>query len=108
MRHLTDAQRSLIQIMRENHFGRIESIRVHSGALLLDSDVRVVRVSRLGAEPGARNLACADESDLNQAVLDLFAELERLENGSIVRIEFRHGLPCLIETVAPIAGLPER
>jgi hypothetical protein len=31
-------------------------------------------------------------------VSDLFAELMRLENGTVIRLEFRHGLPFLLET----------
>jgi hypothetical protein len=30
-------------------------------------------------------------------VRDLFDELERLQDGVVIRLEFRHGLPCLIE-----------
>ena len=47
--------------------------------------------------------------------LHLFDELGRLDNGSVVRLEFKRGLPCLLETAAaaiddrPIAPkAPER
>ncbi len=36
--------------------------------------------------------------DLKQVQRDLFGEMERLKNGMVLRLEFRHGLPCLIET----------
>jgi hypothetical protein len=35
----------------------------------------------------------------------LFDELSRLGDGEIVRLEFRHGLPFLLEIVA--AAIPE-
>ncbi len=39
----------------------------------------------------------AGEFELKRAVHDLFTELTRLGDGTIVRLEFRHGLPFLLE-----------
>ena len=49
-RDLTAAERFLLQIMRENQFGRVENLRVQAGQPLLDRGVKVVRVARLGGE----------------------------------------------------------
>lgn len=95
---LGSTERWLIAVMQQNQFGRIENLRVRGGTPVIDSDVRVVRVSRLGAgsTDESRKL---DQGGLSPAIRDLLRELVSLGDGFVIRIEFRHGLPCLIETV---------
>ena len=97
---LTDAQRLLLRIMIEHQFGRLENVPVQGGQPVLDRGVKVVRVARLGGESGGTTVPSTDEFELKQAVCDLFDELARLRYGEIVRLEFRHGLPFLLETIA--------
>jgi len=105
--HLTTAglsaqQRRLIDLMREHRFGRIENMRVRDQEPILDRDVRIVRVARLGGEDGGAKVPQAEEFELNRATLDLFDELARLGTGMVTRLEFKRGLPCLLETVRMI------
>jgi hypothetical protein len=99
-RDLTDSQRWLVQIMSEFQFGRIENLPVHAGQPVLDPGVRVVRVARLGGDGDGTSASTTDEFELKQPVRDLFEELERLGDGVVLRVEFRHGLPCLLEMTA--------
>lgn len=94
---LTAAQRWLLQIMLENQFGRIENVPVRAGQPLQGGSVRIVRVSRLGGNRGGTAPPTTDDFELKRAVHDLFEELIRLGDGTIVRLEFRHGLPFLLE-----------
>ncbi len=98
-RELTNAQRSFLQIMREHQFGRIENLTVQDGQPVLDRRIRIVRVARLGGPRSETELAISDDFELNQSVCDLFAELSRLQNATTIRLEFRHGLPWLLETI---------
>jgi len=97
---LTDAQRLLLRIMMEHRFGRLENLPIQDGQPVLDRGVKVVRVARLGGKSGGPNPASTGEFDLKQEVCDLFDELARLRYGEIIRLEFRHGLPVLLETTA--------
>jgi hypothetical protein len=90
--------------MREYQFGRIEDISVRAGEPVLHDGVKVVRVARLGGEDGGTRVPSGSEFDLKQAVRDLFAELSRLQDGKIVRLEFKRGLPCLLETICDAAA----
>jgi hypothetical protein len=99
IRDLTEAQCRLVEIMAKCQFGRVENLTVHSGQPVLAEGVRVVRVARLGAKNGGLP-GSAEDYELKQAVRDLFDELERLKDCLILRLEFRHGLPCLLETSA--------
>ena len=68
------------------------------GEPILNSDVNVVRAARLGGESDPLKLTNAEDFELKRQVRDLFDELARLENGTVIRLELRHGLPFLIET----------
>jgi len=106
-RDLTAAQLSLLQILSMHQFGRIENLPVYAGQPVLDPGVKVVRVARLGGESGGATVPSTGEFELKTAVCLLLDELERLQNGTVVRLEFRHGLPFSVETVAAaVAGDP--
>ena len=99
-RDLTSAQRWLLEVMTDHQFGRIENLAVRGGEPLFDQNVRIVRSARLGGGDGGTVVSRSDEYELKQAVCHLFDELMRLQEGWVVRLEFRHGLPFLLETVA--------
>jgi hypothetical protein len=103
---LSPAQRSLVALMHVHQFGRIENLPVRAGEPSLNSDVKVVRVARLGGDSDAAKVTCTDEFELKRQVRDLFEELERLQDGMVIRLEFRHGLPFLVETT-PCAVPPK-
>jgi len=100
-KNITPAQVRLLQIMQECKFGRIENLPVRDGQPVFNSDVRVVRAARLGGNSPGTKLVAGDEFELKRSVRDLFDELTRLGNGTVVRLEFRHGLPSLLETAQP-------
>jgi hypothetical protein len=95
---LSAQQRSLLEIMREHQFGRVENMPVRAGQPILGRELKVVRVSRLGGESGGTKPPGPDEFELKRAVCDLFDELARLGNGTVVKLEFKRGLPCRLET----------
>jgi hypothetical protein len=101
-RYLSTQQHSLVDLMREHQFGRVESMSVRAGQPILDRDVKVVRFVRLGGESRATSVPSGNEFELKRPVRNLFDELARLGNGKVVSLEFRHGLPFLIEIMAPI------
>ena len=85
---LSPAQRSLVDLMHLHQFGRIENLCVRDGQLILDSNVNVVRVARLGGGSDAAKVAHTDEFELKGQVRDLFEELKRLQNCTVIRLEF--------------------
>ena len=84
--------------MHLHQFGGIENMSVCDGQPILDSNMNVVLVARLGDNSNWTKLSNTGEFELKMQVRDLFAELMRLENGTVIRLEFRHGLPLLLET----------
>jgi hypothetical protein len=54
--------------MHMHQFGRIENMPVRAGAPVLNSDVMVVRVARLGGGSDAAKVTCTDDFDLKRQV----------------------------------------
>jgi hypothetical protein len=102
---LSPQQRSLLEIMREHQFGRIENMSIRAGQPVLDQDLKVVRVACLGGDSGGTNAASSDEFELKRAVRDLFDELARLDHGTVVKLEFKRGLPCRLETTPHVTPI---
>jgi hypothetical protein len=103
---LSPAQRWLVDLMHLHQFGRIENMLVRGGEPILNSDVRVVRVARLGSGTDGAKVT-RTEFELKKQVCDLFEELAQLENGTVILLEFRHGLPFLLETTPRVISAPE-
>jgi hypothetical protein len=99
---LSPQQRSLLEIMHEHQFGRIENMSIRAGQPVLDQDLKVVRVASLGGENGGTNFPAPDEFELKRAVCELFDELVRLGHGTVVKLEFKRGLPCRLETTPQV------
>jgi hypothetical protein len=53
-------------------------------------------------ESSRTKVTCTDEFELKKASQDLFEELDRIQGGTVVRLEFRHGLPFLLETTSTV------
>lgn len=100
IRGLSSEHRVLIDTMREHQFGRIENMPVRDGQPIIDQDLKVVRATRMGGDKAGVKPPVTDDFEPKQAFRDLFDELERLNNGIVIKLEFRHGLPFLLETIA--------
>ncbi len=103
---LNPAQHWLVQIMFEYQFGRIENLRIEGGQPAPDERLSVIRTALLGSKDGGLKVPVSDDPELKKTIWDLLAEIERLRDGYIVRLEFRHGLPFLLETTALSDHLP--
>jgi hypothetical protein len=75
------ARRSLVEIMREHQFGRIENMTVRDGEPVFDHHLKLVRLVRLNGRSRGQKTLGADEFELKDSVRDLFAEFARLEVG---------------------------
>jgi len=93
---LSSAGKALVATMHRVQFGRFEGLRIFDSDPVFDPPPRVVKVSKIGSgeEP---EVSESDDWDLKASVRDLFREFARLQNGTIDRLEFRWGLPCLVE-----------
>lgn len=61
----------------------------------------------MGGKNDPLRLTNPEEFELKRQVRDLFEELERIQDGTVIRLEFRHGLPFLLETAPSAVPIPE-
>src|SRR5260370_39333230 len=80
---LSAQQRSLLEMMREHQYGRVENMPVRAGQPIFDRNVKIVRVAHLGGESGGTKVPSTDEFELKQADCDLLDELVRVVNGKV-------------------------
>ncbi len=100
-RDLTLAQLWLVRVIAVKQFGRIENLPIAAGMPIPDRRTKIIRVARLGANAGPVPTKNADgDFELQQATRDLFDEFQRVSNGLVYRLEFRHGQPFQVETTA--------
>jgi hypothetical protein len=83
----------LVELMQRINFGRIERLAVRGGEPVFDPPPRVVREIKFGGDNGPRPESAKADFSLKSQVCGLFARLEALGDGVILRIDVQHGLP---------------
>ena len=101
---LADSQQALVSMMSGIACGKIEKLRVREGKPWLDPPPLVVRTVKFGIK-GASGPDVSGDFALKKKVVELFAVLRDLQEGTVRRIEVRSGLPILVELESyPRAG----
>jgi hypothetical protein len=98
MKHeLSPNQTRLLEVMQTINFGRIEELVIGDGEPVFDPHPRVVHVIKLSGENGRRPEMILKDFALRKEVMDLLEWLSRLDDGSVVNIEVKYGLPFKME-----------
>ena len=93
LKSLTSHRRKLVQLMQEINFGRIEKIKIKAGQPIFDPSTRIVRDIKFGGENRPRPEASADDFVLKMQAVELFRELDEIQDGTIDCLVVKHGLP---------------
>ena len=97
------ARRRLIRLLQEVNFGWHENLSVRGGQPVFDPAPTVVRQVKFGGDNLPRSESRLADFNLKQPVGELFAHLDRIGDGVILRLEVRHGLPFAMTLEEPIA-----
>jgi hypothetical protein len=92
----------LVEKMQKLGFGRIEGLVAMHGQPVFDPAPRVLREIKLGHVDGPRPELGLADFILKREVIDLFQEFRCLNDGSIVSIEVKYGLPFKMEVEHPV------
>ncbi len=98
---LSAARQHLLELMQRLNFGRIEGLVVRSGEPVLDPAPRVVREIKFGAENGPRSELGAKDFTLKSQLVELFEHFDRVGDGTLERLEVKHGLPFRMTVEEP-------
>ena len=90
---LSPARRKLLEKLQQVNFGQIRHLQVNAGEPVFARKTAVIRHVKLGADNGPHPKLAMDQFVLHPKVVELLAELDRLQNGWIDRIEVCHGIP---------------
>ena len=83
--------------MRQIAFGRLESLRIENGELVLNPWPKTIRDVKFGTEDRSAPLTVPAEFELKRQVIELFEYVRAVDGGEILTLEIRHGLPFSME-----------
>ena len=90
---LSTQQKRLLELMQEVNFGRIKKLAVHKGEPVFNPSPHVIRDIKIGGENSPRRELEANDFVLKKEVIEFFAQINQLGNGTVEQIKIKHGLP---------------
>lgn len=93
---LSPGQRRLIHLIQQVGFGAVEGLCVRAGQPVFEPVPRITRELKFGCRETTPIARTGDRSRIE--LLELLDALSELGNGTIDRIEVRHGLPFRMVT----------
>ncbi len=93
VRDLSPERRRLLRLFQSINFGRLEELEVRDGEPQFSPLPRVFVELKLDVEDGPRPESRLDAFPLRSQVGRCFAQLAQLRDGTVERIDIRHGLP---------------
>jgi hypothetical protein len=103
---LSPRRRDLLDLCQRVDFGQVLCLVIRDGEPVLRPPPRVVRMVKLDADNDLRRGPRLADYVLNRPIMAMFAEFDRLRNGTVVSLDIQHGLPFRI-VVDDVASLPE-
>lgn len=97
----------LVRLFQTINFGRIEELEVRKGEPQFSPAPRIFVEVKLDSEDGPRPESRLSDFALRRPVDRFFEQISRLENGTIERIDVRHGLPFRMVVEAAPSGVIE-
>lgn len=102
---LSPERARLVRLFQTINFGRIEELEIRNGEPQFSPPPRVFVEVKLDSEDGPRPESRLSDFALRRPIDRFFAQVARLEDGTIERIEVRHGLPFRMIVEAVPAGV---
>jgi hypothetical protein len=96
-RDLSPSEQRFLQAMTELGYGRLESLRIERGELILDPWPSTVRHVKFSAARSASANDLPAEFELKKQVAEFFEYVRSVETGEIRTLELQHGLPFSME-----------
>lgn len=90
---LSPSERRFLAAMNELGFGRFEFLRIEHGELLLDPWPKNIRDVKFGSQDATPHKGLDDAFELRPAVVEFFEYVRAVEEGQILCLTVKHGLP---------------
>lgn len=92
-RQLSGPRKALLRLFQTINFGHVDGLEVRAGEPVFNPAPLVFVELKLDAEDAPRREGDLGAFDLRAEVIRLLDELDRLGDGTIERIDVRHGIP---------------
>ena len=92
-RQLSGPRKALLRLFQTVNFGHIDGLEVRGGEPVFNPAPLVFVELKLDAEESPRRERDLGTFDLRAEAIRLLDELDRLGNGTVERIDVRHGIP---------------
>jgi hypothetical protein len=90
---LSPSWQRLLRLLQTVNFGRVEELEIRNGEPLFSPAPRVFLDLKLDVADGPRPESRLDTFELRRQVERFIDQASRLKDGTVERIEVRHGLP---------------
>jgi hypothetical protein len=90
---LSPAWQRLLRLFQTIHFGRVEELEIRNGEPVFSPEPRVFLELKLDTADGPRPERRLDRFELRSQVERFIGQVARMKDGTVERIEVRHGLP---------------
>ena len=102
---LSAPRQTLVRLLQSMNFGSLECLEIRSGEPVFNPPPTVLVEVKLDSEPELRPEFTIANFELRAEVTRLFAQLDLLDDGSIDRIDVRHGIPWRMVVERPLRGV---
>ena len=96
LRDLTPLEKRLLNLIQRINFGRIRLMRVTAGQPQFDPLPRTQRDYKFGGKNGHRPEALLPDFALRREQVELIQAIRSMQDGTIVNLEIRSGLPIVM------------
>ena len=94
---LKSSQCRLVELIQQINFGLIDRLQVRDGQPVLDPPPRIVQKVKLGGDGDRGPVTTSEDYLLKSQVIELLATIAGINDGEVLRIEVKHGLPFSME-----------
>ena len=96
LKDLSVPEKRLLNLMQRINFGRIRSLRIKDGQPHFDPLPRTQRDYKFGGKNGQRPEALLPDFVLCKEQVELIQAIRAMQEGTIVNLEIRGGLPAVM------------
>lgn len=90
---LSPQRQHLVELMQDISFGRISHIPFRAGEPEISPETVIEREFKLSGNTNPRPVPGKNDFELKNEIITLFAHLDRAAEGTIGKLDIKHGLP---------------
>lgn len=99
---LSHSEQTLLQLMQEIHYGRIEGLVVRGGEPVIEPNTKVLKDIKLDLNAKRRPIIIDRDYQDKAQVMEMLRQFRRLGDGVVQLLEVHNGLPFRMQIVETV------